>query len=126
MISTAAERKSRHRQNSSQRPSWRRRVLGVRRWRRFLASVAAFMLVGVALPLLGVIGASAAVDPCGASGNPVACENTKPGTPSSQWSVPGSGSTNIQGFTSDISTNHGGTVHFKVSTAATSYRVDIY
>src|SRR3954447_25988302 len=58
--------------------------------------------------------------------NPVACENTKAGNPASEWDVTGAGSTAIQGYATDISTNHGGVVTFKVSTPASAYRIDIY
>jgi subtilase family serine protease len=58
--------------------------------------------------------------------NPILCENTKPGNPSTEWEVSGSGDPSIQGFATDISVNHGTTVHFKVKTGATDYRVDIY
>src|SRR5262249_47070949 len=58
--------------------------------------------------------------------SPIACENSKPGNPPSEWDVTGSGSQTIQGFATDISVNVGDTVHFKVSTVSTSYRVDIY
>ena len=58
--------------------------------------------------------------------NPILCENTKPGNPSSEWDVSGSGDPSIQGFATDISVNHGATVRFKVDTDATDYRIDIY
>ena len=58
--------------------------------------------------------------------NPVLCENTNPGNPSTEWEVSGSGSPSIQGFATDISVNHGATVHFKVDTNATDYRIDVY
>jgi len=58
--------------------------------------------------------------------NPVACENTKAGNPESEWGISGSGSSTIQGFATDISVDQGGTVGFKVDTAASSYRLDIY
>ena len=58
--------------------------------------------------------------------NPIACENTKPGSPASQWDISGSGSSSIQGFATDISVDQGGTVHFKVKTSAKSYRLDVY
>ncbi len=38
----------------------------------------------------------------------------------------GAGSTNIQGFATDISVNHGQTISFKIDTDASSYRIDIY
>jgi hypothetical protein len=56
----------------------------------------------------------------------VACENTKPGNPASEWDVSGAGSTNIQGFATNISVDQGGTVSFKVDTPASAYRIDIY
>ncbi len=58
--------------------------------------------------------------------NAIACENTKPGSPSSVWDVSGSGSATIQGFATAMSVNVGETESFKVKTAATSYRLDIY
>jgi N,N-dimethylformamidase beta subunit-like, C-terminal/Domain of unknown function (DUF4082)/Bacterial Ig-like domain/Bacterial Ig domain len=67
---------------------------------------------------------ASACDPV--SGNPVACENTLPGTPSSAWDVgPGEGKT-IQGFTAQFSVNIGQTVQFKIQSPAKSYAVDIY
>lgn len=72
-------------------------------------------------------GAAPSATPCGPPVvNPVACENTKPGNPQSEWDVSGSGDPSIQGFATDISVNHGETVHFKIKTDATAYRLDIY
>ncbi|GAN76151.1 DUF4082 domain-containing protein [Acidisphaera rubrifaciens] len=56
--------------------------------------------------------------------NPIVLENELPGTPESVWQVPDS--TNIQGFTTQISTNVGGTVSFKIETNSDHYRIDIY
>ena len=53
-------------------------------------------------------------------------ENQKPGNPQSEWDLSGPGSTNIEGFSTDISVNHGQTVDFKINTNSTNYRVDIY
>src|SRR4051812_3951924 len=64
-------------------------------------------------------------DPCAAPTNPIVCENSKPGTPSSVWDVEGSGDATIQGFTTDISANVGGTVSFKVKSPA-AYTMTIY
>jgi Domain of unknown function (DUF4082)/Bacterial Ig-like domain/Bacterial Ig domain len=58
--------------------------------------------------------------------NPIVCENSKPGNPASEWDISGAGSTSIQGFATDISVNQGETVHFKVDTDASAYRLDIY
>ena len=67
---------------------------------------------------------AAAANPCGPPVvNPVACENTQPGTPN--WQV-NSDDPSIVGFTSDISSTPGGTVQFKVNTDASSYQVNIF
>jgi hypothetical protein len=66
------------------------------------------------------------VDPCSTGGNPIVCENGKPGNPPSEWDIGGAGDPSIQGFATDISVNRGGTISFKVDTNATNYRFDIY
>ncbi|WP_210420322.1 Ig-like domain repeat protein [Aquisphaera giovannonii] len=59
--------------------------------------------------------------------NPIVAENLLPGTPQDQWLVPGDGDPTIQGFTTDISVNHGQTVNFKVNdTAKAPYHIEIY
>ncbi|MBI4492659.1 MAG: DUF4082 domain-containing protein [Chloroflexi bacterium] len=58
--------------------------------------------------------------------NPIVCENSKPGNPSTEWDVSGAGDPSIQGFATDISVNKGETVFFKVKTTAAAYRADIY
>src|SRR6267142_2104546 len=58
--------------------------------------------------------------------NPIEAENCLAGNPPSQWYIQGAGSSNIQGFTTDISVNVGQTVTFKISTTALSWRIDIY
>jgi hypothetical protein len=58
--------------------------------------------------------------------NPIEAENCLPGNPPSEWYVVGAGSTNIQGFTTDISVNPGQTVYFKIMTDARSYLINIY
>ena len=89
----------------------------------------------VALVLMMVSGAlvwsspdsGAAVDPCApATFHAIACENTLPGSPQSEWDVSGEGSPSIQGFATDISVDQGGRVDFKVDTSSTDYRLDIY
>ena len=71
--------------------------------------------------------ANAATSPCVAPvTNPVACENTKTGTPQSTWDITGYGSATIQGFATQMSVNLGETETFKVDTPAKSYRLDIY
>jgi Domain of unknown function (DUF4082)/Cadherin-like domain len=61
--------------------------------------------------------------------NPIVLENQKQGTPQSVWQInPGQDSTTIQGFTTAISTNVGGTVAFKIDnlTGSPNYHIDIY
>ncbi len=75
----------------------------------------------------GTLYAYATADPCNPLINKVTCENSRPGTPQSVWGVPNhNGGSGIDGFATDISVNVGGTVHFKISTAAIAYHADIY
>src|SRR4051812_23621827 len=68
----------------------------------------------------------AAAGPCGPPiVNPVACENTLPGTPPSDWQIFADGDTTIVGFTTSMSANKGETVVFKIKTPASSYHLDI-
>ena len=78
--------------------------------------------------LVLAVGAPAAVAaPCDPPVvNPVACENTKPGNPPSEWDVNGAGSSSIQGFATNMSVDQGGMISFKVDTSATAYRIDVY
>src|SRR5919197_442966 len=77
--------------------------------------------------LVSVQAAHGAGGPCGPPiVNPVACENTKPGNPPSEWDVSGAGDPSIQGFATDISVDQGQTVHFKVKTDAAAYHLDVY
>ena len=58
--------------------------------------------------------------------NPIVLENQKPGNPESEWGIDGAGSSNIEGFATDISINRGQTVSFKINTNSSNYRIDIY
>jgi Domain of unknown function (DUF4082)/Bacterial Ig domain/Cadherin-like domain len=61
--------------------------------------------------------------------NSIVLENEKPGTDPSIWQVdPGQDSTKIQGYTTSISTNVGGTLDFKVNnqTGVGNYQINIY
>ena len=100
--------------------------LGYARWSQRLLSVVLAFSLGVVL-LVVLPAPKAAAAPCDAPVvNEIACENTKTGNPSSEWQISGSGSSSIQGFATDISVNRGSTIGFKVKTASTSYRLDIY
>jgi hypothetical protein len=58
--------------------------------------------------------------------NEIVAENLLPGNPKSEWDVVAGGDSNIEGFTTDISVNQGGTVQFKINTDSNNYRLDIY
>src|SRR5215471_4137293 len=61
------------------------------------------------------------------STNPIIAENLLPGNPQSEWDVTGAGDLTLQGFTTDISVNHGQTVQFKITdTSLAPYHIDIY
>jgi len=64
---------------------------------------------------------------CASPANAIVAENcqTTGVQPQSIWDVNGVGDSSIQGFATDISVNKGGTVNFKVTSAA-AYRLDIY
>ncbi|HEV3486544.1 MAG TPA: N,N-dimethylformamidase beta subunit family domain-containing protein, partial [Vicinamibacterales bacterium] len=86
----------------------------------------------------GAEAAVVAVDvDCSLEPNPIVCENGKPGSPPSEWDLPGgkldgldatpgAGDPSIQGFATDISVAPGQPVAFKINTPASSYRIDIY
>jgi Domain of unknown function (DUF4082)/Fibronectin type III domain/Bacterial Ig domain len=87
---------------------------------------------GLVLTLLVALLPVIASDPAAAAGpcappvlSPIACENTLPGDPSSDWQVSGAGDQTIQGFATAISVNVGETVSFKINTPAASYHIDI-
>ena len=87
------------------------------------------MGVAFALILMGVASAApapAAAGPCDGTYNKIACENSKPGSPASEWDITGSGDSSIQGFSTDISVNVGQRIDFKIDTTASAYTVAIY
>ncbi|MBX4968598.1 DUF4082 domain-containing protein [Rhizobium binae] len=61
-----------------------------------------------------------------ATPNKIALENLKQGNPISEWGLEDDGNGTIQGFATEISTNVGQTVDFKIATDSTHYRIDIY
>ena len=86
-----------------------------------LALVAALLPVGLPSAFLS---SAAAADPCAPLINAIACENSKPGSPPSEWDirVP---ATDIQGFATQISVNRASR-SFKVDTTAANYTIGIY
>src|SRR5215469_13370620 len=86
------------------------------------------LLLAVLLASLGLVGArsAAAAGPCGPPVvSVIACENTLPGDPPSDWQVSGAGDPTIQGFATSMSVNVGETENFKINTPAKSYHIDI-
>jgi hypothetical protein len=82
---------------------------------------------GANISSTGVVQSSDPFATCApAAANAIACENSKPGNPSGEWDIVGSGDANIQGFATEISVNRGETVRFKVDTNSNNYRLDIY
>jgi hypothetical protein len=63
---------------------------------------------------------------CARPANRIVAENCRPGNPSTEWDVNGSGDLKIQGFATDISVNAGETISFKVDSGSPAYRIDIY
>ncbi|WP_347354853.1 N,N-dimethylformamidase beta subunit family domain-containing protein, partial [Intrasporangium sp.] len=98
----------------------------MRSWRqRFTVGVGAGALI---LTGLVAVPPAHAADPC-ASGNPVVCENSKPGNPPSEWDLSNgnSGDDSIQGFATSISTVPGGTIGFKIKAETNApYNINIY
>ena len=70
--------------------------------------------------------APAATPGCARPANRIVAENCKPGNPSTEWDVNGSGDLKIQGFATDISVNAGETMAFKIDSGGRAYRIDIY
>ena len=91
--------------------------------------LASLAIVGGAVLLLhagGPTAAAAEANPCAAPiVNPIACENSKPGDPPANWQIDGIGDESIQGFATQISTDVGHTVNFKIKTPASSYHLNI-
>ncbi|MEW1823646.1 hypothetical protein AB0323_23025, partial [Arthrobacter sp. NPDC080031] len=82
-------------------------------------------MIAVLLPLQ-IAAASVAADACNPPvSSPVACENSLPGTPASDWQVSGAGDATIQGFGTSMSVNLGQTLDFKIKTDAPLYHIDI-
>jgi hypothetical protein len=81
---------------------------------------------GAAQPGPARVAPATAVEPCAPGGNPVVCENSKPGTDPAVWDVQGAGADDIRGFSTDISVDVGSSISFKINTNARAYTIDIY
>src|SRR5450755_2321653 len=91
-----------------------------RLWRVSVVFVAPFALA-LLLPLIRVAPAAAACP----TPVTIACENTLPGDPPSDWQVTGAGDATIQGYATQAGVNVGQTVSFKINTPSTAYHIDI-
>ncbi len=93
-----------------------------------LVSIIGWLLtVSFVTLLVSVFAVREAASSCTSPANPIEAENCLPGTPSSTWDLDSAtGDTTIQGFTTDMSVNVGGTVHFKINANTANYRLDIY
>ena len=113
---------------------------GVSIMTRYGAKALALTLLGITLPAQGCdppksesksplssMTDDIQTNPCTLPTNPIACENSKPGSPQTQWDTNGGrDDPYIMGFATDISVNRGETVHFKIKTDSTNYNIDIY
>ena len=86
----------------------------------------AALVAALASVVSAVQPAAAAGSSCGPTINPIACENTQPGDPTSDWQVSGAGDSTIQGFATSMSVNAGETESFKINnTSGSAYHIDI-
>jgi Domain of unknown function (DUF4082)/Bacterial Ig-like domain/Bacterial Ig domain len=105
----------------ARRPGRARSLPGIpRRLTRVLPLALVAILAGSLSPVVSRTQAQAAT-----CANAIVCENQLTGTPQSTWDV-GSNDTYIQGFADPFSVNVGGSINFKIETAAPSYSIDIY
>ncbi|HXV60135.1 MAG TPA: N,N-dimethylformamidase beta subunit family domain-containing protein [Vicinamibacteria bacterium] len=82
--------------------------------------------MNLSLLIFSLVTLLGAQDPCARPTNAIVAENCMPGSPSTEWDIDTSGDPSIQGFATDISIQRGETIHFKIQTDATDYRIDIY
>ena len=89
--------------------------------------VALAIAISAALVAFAVAPAASRADACTPPvTNQIACENSKPGSPPSEWEVEKSGDQSIQGYATSMSVNRGDTVKFKIKSETSDYRIDIY
>jgi hypothetical protein len=97
---------------------------GPRTFFAILTGITLVLTLTIAIPSA----AQAAQAAAACTGNEIACENQLAGTPASVWDDigTGAGDGSIQGFATQMSVNKGDTVHFKIDTDASAYRIEIY
>jgi hypothetical protein len=106
---------------TSLRQAWRR---GPGRSKKIAMGSALVVLVAGISALVG--GAAYAANPCAPVVNPIACENSLPGNPESDWDINNAGDSSIQGFSTDISVNLGQQIGFKINTDSHNYNIKIF
>jgi hypothetical protein len=74
---------------------------------------------------LGVPGSARAAS-CDAPANRIVAENCRAGAPQSEWDLGSADNGSIRGFATSMSVAPGERVDFKITTASTDYRLDIY
>src|SRR5262245_14410121 len=102
-----------------------RKRVELRRVTTACGMAAAVLVIGFASPP-GYAQRTSQTSSCTNPANRVVAENCKPGNPSPEWDINGSGDPRIQGFATDISVNAGETVSFKISSDSPRYRLDMY
>jgi hypothetical protein len=85
----------------------------------------AVLVALAAIVVLVTLGARVGVA-AAACGNPVSCENAKPGSAPSSWQIDGNGDQSIQGYATSMSVNKGQTIRFKIKTTASAYHIDVF
>src|SRR5260370_16569930 len=96
------------------------------RLRRMAISACLVLAGAFALTPVSPAGPALAANPCGPPVvSVIACENSLPGDPPSDWQVSGSGDSSIQGFATAMSVNAGENESFKIKTNASSYHLNI-
>ncbi|MGI8692576.1 MAG: N,N-dimethylformamidase beta subunit family domain-containing protein [Geodermatophilaceae bacterium] len=91
----------------------------------FVAGLVCLAVAALVPAVLTTSAAQAAPGPCDPGRNPVVCENSKPGSPQSDWMV-GSTYGDIAGYGTSASVRAGDVLPFKVRTPSTSWHIEIY
>jgi N,N-dimethylformamidase beta subunit-like protein/uncharacterized protein DUF4082/fibronectin type III domain protein/Big-like domain-containing protein len=95
-------------------------------WRRTLPLSLFVLVATTAIVVLRASGPAVAADPCAPPiTSKIACENSKPGYPPSEWQINGIGDESIQGFATSMSVNLGQTINFKIKTPSSNYHINI-
>lgn len=97
-----------------------------RRWSLLMALAVTMVAVLFAWLAFAVSQPARADNGCNSAANPIVCENALSGTDPAVWDIDGAGDDTIQGFSTDISVNIGGSIGFKIDTNARAYTIQIF